>query len=134
MCCHGPLSRTVADAALFLKLCQGPDERDLNTLATALSVDVPPPGDIRGLRLALSIDLGYYRIDPDVEANTRAAAEALEQAGGGDRARRAGLERGGSTRAWWAYWGVFQATHFGHHLERWRDKMHPPSSPRWRRA
>ena len=27
--------------------------------------------------------------------------------------------------AWWGYWGVFEATHFGQHLEQWRDQMHP---------
>ncbi len=93
-------------------------------MAPALSVDVPPPRDLRGLRLALSIDLGYYRVDPDVEANTRAAAAALAQAG----AEIEPVELGWNAdfnEAWWAYWGVFQATHFGHHLERWRDKMHP---------
>ena len=124
MCCHGPLSRTVADAALFLKLCQGPDERDLNSLAPALAIDVPPPSDVRGLRLALSIDLGYYRVDPDVAANTRTAADALAQAGAEIEPVELGWSRAFND-AWLAYWGVFQATHFGQHLERWRDLMHP---------
>ncbi len=124
MLCHGPLSRTVADAALFLKLCQGPDERDLNSLSPALTVDVPPPSGVRGLRLALSIDLGYYRIDPDVEANTYAAAEALKQAGAEIEEVTLGWTQA-FNEAWWAYWGVFEATHFGQHLEQWRDQMHP---------
>lgn len=124
MCCRGPLSRTVADAALFLKLCQGPDERDLNSLAPPLEVEMPPPGDVRGMRLARSLDLGYYRIDPDVDANTRAAADALAQAGAEIEPVELGWIREFND-AWWAYWGVFGATHFGHHLERWRDRMHP---------
>ena len=124
MCCHGPLSRTVADAALFLDLCQGPDERDLNSLSPALTVDIPPPPDVRGMRLALSIDFGYYKINPDVEANTRAAADSLEQAGAEIEHVELGWTRAFND-AWWAYWGVFEATHFGQHLERWRDKMHP---------
>ena len=37
--------------------------------------------DVRGLRVALSITLGDYLVDPEVEANTRAAAAALEAAG-----------------------------------------------------
>lgn len=124
MLCHGPLCRTVADAALFLKICQGPDERDLNTLAPALSVPIPPPSDVRGMKLALSVDLGYYHIDPDVEANTRAAAEALRQAGALVEEVELGWTKA-FNEAWWGYWGVFEATHFGQHLEQWRDQMHP---------
>jgi Asp-tRNA(Asn)/Glu-tRNA(Gln) amidotransferase A subunit family amidase len=124
MLCHGPLCRTVADAALFLDLCQGPDERDLNSLSPALSVQVPPPIDVNGMRLALSVDLGYYRVDPDVEANTRAAAEALSQAGAEIEEVALGWTKT-FNEAWWAYWGVFEATHFGQHLEQWRARMHP---------
>ena len=114
----------MTDAALFLKICQGPDERDLNTLAPALSVPIPPPSDVRGMKLALSVDLGYYHIDPDVEANTRAAAEALRQAGALVEEVELGWTKA-FNEAWWGYWGVFEATHFGQHLEQWRDQMHP---------
>ncbi|MCZ6719963.1 MAG: amidase [Proteobacteria bacterium] len=124
MLCHGPLCRTIADAALFLDICQGPDERDLNTLIPALEVPVPPPSGIKGMRLALSVDYGYYAIDPDVEANTRAAAEAFKEAG----AEVEEVELGWTADfnyAWWSYWNVFEAALFGEHLEKWREKMHP---------
>ncbi len=124
MLCHGPLCRTVADAALFLKVCQGPDERDLNTLSPALAVPIPPPSDVAGMKLALSIDLGYYHVDPDVAANTRAAADALRQAGAHVEEVELGWTKS-FNEAWWGYWGVFEATHFGQHLDRWRDQMHP---------
>ena len=124
MLCHGPLSRTVADAALFLSLCQGPSERDLNSLAPALNVDIPPSSDVKGMRLALSVDLGYYLVDPDVEANTRAVAESLRDAGAIVEEVSLGWTKA-FNEAWWSYWGVFEATHFGQHLEQWRDHMHP---------
>src|SRR5690606_28605701 len=55
----GPLARTVSDAALFLKVAQGPDERDIQSLKPALEVRIPVPAEAHGLRLALSVDLGY---------------------------------------------------------------------------
>ena len=124
MLCHGPLCRTLADAALFLNVCQGPNERDMNTLGSALCIPIPPPSDVRGMKLALSVDLGYYHIDPDVEANTRAAADALRHAGAQVEEVDLGWTKA-FNEAWWSYWGVFEATHFGQHLAQWRDQMHP---------
>jgi amidase len=121
---HGPLARTVADAALFLKICQGPDERDPATLGVPLDVPVPPPADIEGMRFALSVDLGHYRVDPDVEANLRASAEALRTAG----AEVEEVELGWSHDfylAWYDHCRVFFATFLGHYLDEWRDQMHP---------
>ena len=121
---HGPLCRTVADAALFLMVCQGPDERDIQTLKPALEIELPPPSEVAGMRLALSVDLGCYRVDADVEANLREAAGALAQAG----CEIEEVELGWGPdfgKAWWSYWNAFQATHFGHHLEAFREKMHP---------
>ena len=121
---HGPLARTVADAALFLKVCQGPDERDPATLGTPLDVPVPPPGDIEGMRFALSADFGHYRVDPDVEANLRTSAEALRAAG----AEVEEVELGWSHDfyfGWYDHARVFFATFFGHYLDEWRDRMHP---------
>ena len=77
----GSLARTVADAALFLDVTNGPHDRDIQSQAPRLDVPVPPPSDISGLKLALNIDFGLFYVDPEVEANVRAAAQALRAAG-----------------------------------------------------
>jgi Asp-tRNA(Asn)/Glu-tRNA(Gln) amidotransferase A subunit family amidase len=78
----GPLSRTVRDAALFLQVMAGPDPRD------PLSIDSPPrdyvrecDGDLRGLRVAVTADLGYAPVDPEVRAVFTAAAERFIELG-----------------------------------------------------
>ena len=79
--CHcGPMARTVADAALFQNALAGPHPRDHVSLRPKLEIPERLE-DVRGTRVALSIDLGGWPVDPDVAANTRRAAEALRDAG-----------------------------------------------------
>src|SRR5215813_11261834 len=77
----GPLARTVDDAALFLRATQGPDERDIQSNGTPLRLTGSQPASIRGMRLALNIDLVCYAVDPEVEAAVCEAASALSAAG-----------------------------------------------------
>ncbi len=79
--CHeGPLARTVADCALFENVIAGPDPRDLVCLAPKL--EIPDRLDeVRGMKVALVVAPGDWPVDPDVAANTRAAGEALREAG-----------------------------------------------------
>ncbi len=120
----GPLARTVSDAALFLKVTQGPDERDIQSLKPALDVTIPIPSDVRGRRLALSVDLGRYRIDPEVAENTKAAVAAL--AGEGAIVEEVELDWGLElNEAWTAHWAVYLAAFFGHVLPKYRAKMDP---------
>jgi len=79
--CHeGPLSRTVADAALFQNIIAGPHPRDIVSLRP--KVRVPGlNGDVSGWKMALCVTLGDYIVDDDVAANTRAAADAFREAG-----------------------------------------------------
>lgn len=121
---HGPLARTVADAALFLAAAQGPDERDAASLPAGSPPVLPPPADVRGLRLALSPDLGYYAVHPDVAANLRAAAAALEAAGAVVEEVSLGWTREFS-EAWARHWQAFMAAFFGERLEAWRERMDP---------
>jgi Asp-tRNA(Asn)/Glu-tRNA(Gln) amidotransferase A subunit family amidase len=79
---NGPIARTVRDAALMLSALAGPDSRD------PLSIDAPPEdyvagcdGDLRGLRVAWSPDLGYLPVDPEVRAITEAAARRFTHLG-----------------------------------------------------
>lgn len=121
---HGPLARTVADAALFLAVTQGPDERDAASLPSCPPPALPPPADLRGLRLALSPDLGYYAVHADVAANLAAAADALRDAGAVVDEVALGWTRAFS-EAWAKHWQVFMAAFFGDHLEAWRERMDP---------
>jgi len=77
----GPLARRVDDAALFLQCTQGPDDRDLQSLPAGPDIPLPLPTDITGLKLALSIDLGYIVVDPEVRSNTMLAADHLRDLG-----------------------------------------------------
>ncbi|PTT92679.1 amidase [Pelomonas sp. HMWF004] len=76
----GPLTRTVADAALMLAALARPDARDPTQLPSG-SV-TPRPIELRGLRIGLLLDAGWGEpVQPEVAAAVRAAAQAFEQAG-----------------------------------------------------
>ncbi len=78
--CHdGPMARTVADVALFQNLISGQHPVDHVSMP---AVHIPDElGDVRGMRVALAVTLGDFPVDPAVEANTRAFADALRTAG-----------------------------------------------------
>ncbi|MFI0354188.1 amidase [Actinomadura sp. 9N407] len=79
---HGPLTRTVDDAALMYDVVTGPDSSDFLSLpaeAPIASAIRPTP---ERLRIAYSPDLGTgYHIDPEVASVARAAAEAFSELG-----------------------------------------------------
>ena len=78
------LATTIADTALLLDVCAGPDDRDRTSL--------PPAGvryreaidtlDVAGLRAAFSADLGFVVVDPEVQRIAGDAAGRLVRAAG----------------------------------------------------
>jgi Asp-tRNA(Asn)/Glu-tRNA(Gln) amidotransferase A subunit family amidase len=79
-CHNGPLARTVADCALYQNQIAGPDRSDITTLRPKLTLPHQFEG-ISGMRIALSVDLGGWVVDPQVRANTLAVGDALREAG-----------------------------------------------------
>ena len=78
----GPLTNTVADAALVLDVIGGHDPMDSTSIANpAPSVREHLADGVSGLRIGLVGELMGEGIAPDVAARVRQAAEALEAAG-----------------------------------------------------
>ena len=80
---HGPLARTVADAALMLSVMAGPDPRDPH-------VRNEPPADYRaavrepsiaGWTIGFSPDLGHLPVEPEVARIVARAVTTLEDLG-----------------------------------------------------
>ena len=79
----GPLTRSVADAALALTIIAAPDQRDVYAW-TSPAPDFRAGLDdgVRGMRVAYSPRLGYAkRVDPEVETALTAAVRMFEQLG-----------------------------------------------------
>ena len=75
--CHtGPLARTVQDAILLQNVMCGPHPRDIASLHPKLTLP-----DLKGWRVALSMDLGSYRVSEEVRRSTLAAAEVFRGLG-----------------------------------------------------
>lgn len=78
----GPITRTVADAALLLQVMAGPDPRDSTCLP-----ELPPDyassldGDVRGLRVGVPSEYFGEGIQPEVEKGVRAAIDQLAALG-----------------------------------------------------
>ncbi len=71
----GPLTRTVADAALMMAATAGPDMRDRHSLPRAdFGWMECLNGSVRGLRIAYSADWGYAAVEPEVR---RVVAQAV---------------------------------------------------------
>jgi len=79
--CHeGPLARTVADCALMENVIAGPHPRDVASLRPKLEIPTELP-DVRGWRVAYSLDLGYFEVDAEVARNTLAALDVFRELG-----------------------------------------------------
>jgi aspartyl-tRNA(Asn)/glutamyl-tRNA(Gln) amidotransferase subunit A len=78
----GPMTRTVADAALMLRVMAGPHPLDHFSLE-AEPADYPAHLDegVTGLRVAFSPDLGHARVDPEVADLARSAAGIFAELG-----------------------------------------------------
>ena len=86
----GPLARSVRDAALLLSVIAGPDPRDRHSIPCADvdwlgcldgDEDGDGDGDVRGLRIGVSADWGYARVDPEVRAIITTAAQTFAALG-----------------------------------------------------
>lgn len=83
----GPMTRTVADAALMLTVMAEPDARDWYALPNdqadyAHELDAKgPDGALEGLKIAFSPTLGGHRVDPEIAALVAAAAKTFADLG-----------------------------------------------------
>ena len=78
---EGPLTRTVADAALVLQALAGYDSRDPYSLPDTPDLLAALDGDLRGKRIAYSADFGVFAVDPRVAEVVAGAVRGFEDAG-----------------------------------------------------
>jgi aspartyl-tRNA(Asn)/glutamyl-tRNA(Gln) amidotransferase subunit A len=125
---NGPITRTVADAALMLQLTSGRDLRDPMSLreGPALYYDRFPDliqEGVKGLRVAWSPDLGFAQVDPEVHSITARAAKAFEELG--CHLEEAKLELG-NPFDWFDSLGMCDMYQdIGHLLDEHRDELFP---------
>ncbi|MXZ81584.1 MAG: amidase [Gammaproteobacteria bacterium] len=78
----GPMARTVVDCALMQNIISGPSNRDIATLRDRVVLDTDSvPRDLRGLKIAWSMNLGFMEIDRAVENNTLDALQTFRDLG-----------------------------------------------------
>ncbi|MGQ9721687.1 MAG: amidase [Candidatus Jordarchaeum sp.] len=72
---EGPITRTVADAAMLMDVMAGPDDRDYLSLpAPGVSYFENLEKDVKGKKFAYSPDLGYAVVEPEIAEIVRKAA------------------------------------------------------------
>ena len=121
----GPITRTVADAALMLGVMAGPHHLDHTSLeAWPANYLARLDEGTAGLRIAYSPDLGHARVDPDVATAVRTAVDAF--------ARTTGTTIPEVTPAWGpkcpdlarSFWSA-NLSRLEQHLPSWEASMDP---------
>jgi aspartyl-tRNA(Asn)/glutamyl-tRNA(Gln) amidotransferase subunit A len=120
----GPMTRTVADAALMLAVMAGPDDWDRQSL------DAPPADyvgrlreGVKGLRVGWSLDLGCLRVDPEVGQVAKRATEAFAELGCAVEDVKVSLP---DTREMIRLmWNAHYAGNYGPVLKEFRSRMDP---------
>jgi Asp-tRNA(Asn)/Glu-tRNA(Gln) amidotransferase A subunit family amidase len=76
----GPMSRSVDDAILMQNILCGPHPLDNASIRPKYELPTSYQG-IQGLRIAWSMDLGFFEVDDHVRANTKRTLEVLQDLG-----------------------------------------------------
>lgn len=79
-CSPGPLARQLSDCILMQNVMAGPHPNDIASLSPKLTLPTAY-GDLKGWRVAYSIDLGYQPVAAEVRQNTMNALESLRDLG-----------------------------------------------------
>lgn len=78
----GPMTRTVADSALMQNVISGPHNQDIASLRNRVKLDTEQVApNLKGWKVAYSMDLGFMEVDESVVANTNKALDVLRQLG-----------------------------------------------------
>jgi Asp-tRNA(Asn)/Glu-tRNA(Gln) amidotransferase A subunit family amidase len=104
---YGPITRSVSDAALMQNVTSGPHVEDQGSLRDRIKI---PDGvqSLAGTRIAFSIDLGFFHVDPEVRRNTLAAVGAFRDLGCVVEEVQVGWDWD-SVRTWSMRWAVMLA-------------------------
>lgn len=76
----GPMTRSVADAALMQNVTSGPHPLDHDSLRDRIELPLKAES-LKGLKIAVSMDFGYVEVVPEVRRNTLAAVEVFRMLG-----------------------------------------------------
>jgi len=121
---NGPMTRTVADAALMLSVMAGPDDSDRTCL------DGPPDDyvgrlrrDLKGVRVAWSPNLDGLRVDAEVALLVRNAVRTFADLG--CVVEEVKPQFADTRELIRIIWSSHEAGNRGPFLARWRDRMDP---------
>jgi Asp-tRNA(Asn)/Glu-tRNA(Gln) amidotransferase A subunit family amidase len=118
----GPLTRTVADAALMMEVIAGRDDRDPVTLPEGrMAFRRELKKGVRGLKVAWSLDLGYVVVDEGVEAAVNSGIKAFASLG--VKLEEAGPDVLPMHDAFQLIFGAGCAAAIGDRLEAWGDRL-----------
>jgi Asp-tRNA(Asn)/Glu-tRNA(Gln) amidotransferase A subunit family amidase len=120
----GPLAQTVEDAILFMEATSGPSDEDILSLPLTFDGAAARHAQLAGRRFALSMNLGYYRVDSGVRKTIRRAIDVLAAAGAVVEEVSLPWTRAINDQ-WSDAWCVFMAAYFGDGLAEYRDRMDP---------
>jgi aspartyl-tRNA(Asn)/glutamyl-tRNA(Gln) amidotransferase subunit A len=120
----GPMTRTVADAALMLSVMAGPDDWDRTSLEARPDDYVGKlDAGITGLRVAFSPDLGGFPVDAEIAAPVRDAVRAFDELGCVVEEVKLGFADSHDLIR--CLWSAHEAGNYAQYLAQWRDRMDP---------
>ena len=120
---YGPITRTVADAALMQNIMSGPHVEDRCTVREVIRL----PEKYRPLekcKIAFSIDLGYVGVDQEVQKNTYKALDVFRSLGCEVTEVDLGWTSENLTM-WMRYWESLFAATAGKYLDERRADLDP---------
>ena len=74
------MTRTVEDCALMLNVMSGRDHRDHNSFISPVQIELNDQ-NLKGIKIAFSMDLGCYEISADVQRESNEALRVLRRTG-----------------------------------------------------
>ena len=121
---YGPLTRTVADAAMMMEVMAGPDDRDpLSLPGGKFHYREEMKKGVQGLRMAWSRDLGHLVVDPVVREAVEEAARVFTRIG--CKVEEATPEFPSMHDAFQLLFAADCAGAIGAQLNEWRDCLDP---------